>query len=325
MRAGSAWLDGWRRWLDPRYTWGRATHNLGLKLLALGVSVTLWFVATGDRRANVEQGFDVPVTVRDTTGNGQEKRATSNLSPSSVRVTLRGRPERLRELQPENIEAVVDVTGVPEGSFTQPVTVTAPTGTEVQRQSPARVQGFVDTQVTRTLPVTLSVASPPEASVPRYVVLPAEAGVSGPGQVVSRVARLVTSPAALAAGAEREVPLVALDEAGLPVEGVKANPSTVTVRRLDTGELPVKTVRVVLNDPPATLRVTSVSVQPSTVRVVAAPELLGRLREVSGAVTYRVGTYTAPVTLAIPAGAQTLETVSVRLTVERVSAAPASP
>ncbi|WP_370638530.1 YbbR-like domain-containing protein, partial [Deinococcus sp. 23YEL01] len=164
MRAGSAWLDGWRRWLDPRYTWGRATHNLGLKLLALGVSVTLWFVATGDRRANVEQGFDVPVTVRDTTGNGQEKRATSNLNPSSVRVTLRGRPERLRELQPENIEAVVDVTGVPEGSFTQPVTVTAPTGTEVQRQSPARVQGFVDTQVTRTLPVTLSVASPPEAS-----------------------------------------------------------------------------------------------------------------------------------------------------------------
>ena len=65
--------------------------------------------------------------------------------------------------------------------------------------------------------------------------------------------------------------------------------------------------------------------QPSTVRVVAAPELLGRLREVSGAVTYRVGTYTAPVTLAIPAGAQTLETVSVRLTVERVGAAPASP
>lgn len=324
MKAGGP-LEGWRRWLDPRYAWARGTHNLGLKLLALGVSVTLWFVATGDRRANVEQGFDVPVTVRDTTGNGQEKRATSNLSPSSVRVTLRGRPERLRELQPENIEAVVDVTGVPEGSFTQPVTVTAPTGTEVQRQSPARVQGFVDTQVTRTLPVTLSVASPPEASVPRYVVLPAEAGVSGPGQVVSTVARLVTSPAALAAGAEREVPLVALDEAGLPVEGVKANPSTVTVRRLDTGELPVKTVRVVLNDPPATLRVTSVSVQPSTVRVVAAPELLGRLREVSGAVTYRVGTYTAPVRLSIPAGAQTLETVSVRLTVERVQDTPPAP
>ena len=62
MKAGGP-LEGWRRWLDPRYAWARGTHNLGLKLLALGVSVTLWFVATGDRRANVEQGFDVPVTV----------------------------------------------------------------------------------------------------------------------------------------------------------------------------------------------------------------------------------------------------------------------
>ncbi|GGR61709.1 hypothetical protein GCM10008959_24610 [Deinococcus seoulensis] len=323
MRGGSDLGARLRRWLDPRYAWTRGTHNLGLKVLALGVSVTLWVVATTDRRANVEQGFNVPVSVRDTTGGGEEKRATSNLSPSSVRVTLWGRPDRLRELQPENIEAVVDVTGVPEGSFTQPVTVTAPSGTEVRRQTPSRVQGFLDTQVTRTLPVTLGVASPPEASVPRYVVSPAEAQVSGPGRVVSTVTRVVTSPVALSAGAEREVPLVALDEAGLPVEGVKARPSTVTVRRLDTGELPVKTVRVVLNEPPATLRVTSVSVQPSTVRVVAAPELLGRLREVAGVVTYRVGTYTAPVNLSIPAGAQALETVSVRLTVERVT--PTSP
>ena len=323
MRAGSDLAAQLRRWLDPRYAWTRGTHNLGLKMLALGVSLTLWVVATTDRRANVEQGFNVPVSVRDTTGSGEEKRATSDLSPASVRVTLWGSPDRLRELQPENIEAVVDVTGVPEGSFTQPVTVTAPSGTEVRRQTPARVQGFLDTQVTRTLPVTLSVASPPEASVPRYVVSPAEAQVSGPGRVVSTVTRVVTSPAALSAGAEREVPLVALDGAGLPVGGVKATPSTVTVRRLDTGELPVKTVRVVLSEPPATLRVTSVSVQPSTVRVVAAPELLGRLREVGGTVTYRAGTYTAAVNLSIPAGAQALETVSVRLTVERVtSAAP---
>ncbi|MDB5044622.1 MAG: hypothetical protein JWQ08_672, partial [Deinococcus sp.] len=66
------------------------------------------------------------------------------------------------------------------------------------------------------------------------------------------------------------------------------------------------------------------SVQPSTVRVVAAPELLGRLREAAGTVAYRVGTYTAPVTLRIPAGAQALEDVSVRLTVERVAPAPAA-
>ncbi|GGL01417.1 CdaR family protein [Deinococcus radiotolerans] len=309
-----------RRWLSPRYAWARATHNLLLKLLALAVSVTLWFVATADRRANVEQGFDVPVSVRDTTGNGEEKRATGNLNPSSVRVILSGRPERLRDLQPDSIEAVVDVTDAPEGSFTRTVTVTPPGGTTLQRVTPTRVQGFVDTQVVRTLPVTLSVTSPAESSLPRYQVTPTEATVTGAGQVVLNVARIVTSPAPLGANSEREVPLVALDAAGRPVTAVTMRPSTVTVRRLDTGEVPVKTLRVVLNDPPAGLQVTAVSVQPGTVRVVAAPELLARLREVTGQVTYRVGTYTAPVQLNVPAGAQALETVSVRLTVVRRTA-----
>lgn len=317
------WVKLWRRWLEPRSLWARSTHNLGPKLLALVVAVTLWFVATGDRRANVEQGYDVPVTVRDTTGGrGEGTRATSDLNPATVRVTLSGRPERLRELRGENIEAIVDVTGVQEGSFTLPVTVTAPSATVVTRKAPERVQGFLDTQTVRTLPVTLSVSTPSESSLLRYSVSPLEASVSGPGRVVSGVAQLVTSPVVLPASSEREVALIALNTKGQPVDGVMTSPATVTVRRLDTGELPVKTLPVVLNAPPETLKVTASSIQPSAVRVVAAPELLARLREVSGRVTYRVGTYTASVNLAVPAGAQALETVSVRLTVESVANAP---
>ncbi|EYB69331.1 hypothetical protein DEIPH_ctg008orf0045 [Deinococcus phoenicis] len=317
---------GLGRWADPRYAWRRLLHNLPAKVLALGAALVLWFVATADRRANVEQGYDVPVTVSDTTGGrGVGTRAVSDLTPGTVRVTLSGRPERLRELRGDAIEAVVDVTGVPEGSFTRPVTVQAPTGTTLRRQTPERVQGFVDTLLTRTLPVTLSVAAPPETSVPRYSVTPAEASVSGPGRVVTTVQRLVSSPVALAPGEDRETSLIALNAAGQPVRGVTTTPSTVTVRRLDTGELPVKSVRVVLNDPPPGLRVTARSVQPGNVRVVAAPELLARLREIPGTVDYHEGTYTAPVTLSVPAGAQALEPVSVRLTVERRAAAAPTP
>lgn len=310
----------WRRWLEPRYAWRRGTHNLGPKLLAVVVAVTLWFVATADRRANVEQGYDVPVTVRDTTGGrGEGTRATSDLNPATVRVTLTGRPERLRELRPGNIEAIVDVTGAPEGSFTRPVVVSAPSATQVSRKSPDTVQGFVDTQLTRTLPVVLSVVTPPEASLPRYTVTPAEARITGPGRVIIRVKKLVTSPGSLGAASELEVPLIALNEEGQPVEGVVSNPATVTVRRLDTGELPIKTLPVTLNAPPAGLKVTARSLQPSTVRVVAAPDLLARLREISGTVEYRPGIYSAPVRLDLPAGAQALESVSVSLSVEAVA------
>lgn len=311
-----------RRW-TPLPLWRRFLHNLPAKLLALGVALTLWFVATTDRRANVEQGYDVPVTVSDTTAErGAGERAVRDLSPPTVRVYLSGRPERLRELRGDSIEAVVDVTGVPEGSFTRPVTVQAPTGTTLQRQVPERVQGFVDALVTRTLGVTLGVASPPENSLPRYEVAPAQATVSGPGRVVATVTRVVNAPVSPGPGETREAALIALDGRGEPVAGLTLTPASVTVRRVDSGEVPVKTLPVVLEDPPPGLRVTALSVQPTGVRVVADPELLARLREVPGRVPYRVGSYTAPVTLRLPAGAQALEEVQVRLTVQE--AAPPS-
>ncbi|WP_104989583.1 YbbR-like domain-containing protein [Deinococcus sp. NW-56] len=310
------------RW-TPGRLWRRLLHNLLPKLLALGVALTLWFVATTDRRANVEQGYDVPVTVSDTTAErGAGERAVRDLNPPTVRVYLTGRPERLRELRGDSIEAVVDVTGVPEGSFTRPVTVQAPTGTALQRQVPERVQGFVDALVTRTLGVTLGVANPPENSLPRYEVTPAQATVSGPGRVVATVARVVNAPVSPGPGETREAALIALDGRGEPVAGLTLTPASVTVRRVDSGEVPVKTLPVVLEDPPPGLRVTALSVQPTGVRVVADPELLARLREVPGRVPYRVGSYTAPVTLRLPAGAQALEEVQVRLTVQE--AAPPS-
>ncbi len=319
---GPLWQEQARRWLRPRYVWRRLRHNIWPKLLALAVALTLWLVTTADRRANVEQGFDVPITVRDTTG-GNEQRAVSNLNPDTLRVTLSGRPERLRELRGNNIEAVIDVTGLPEGGFNRPVTVTTPSSTTLVRKTPERVQGFVDTQLTRTLPVTLAVANPPENSLPRYSVSPAEARVSGPSRVVTGVARLIVSPVSLGAGDESEVRLLALSTAGIPVENVQINPVSVTLKRLDSGDVPIKTLRVILNDPPRLLKVTASSLQPSSVRVVAAPELLSRLREVSGTVVYRAGTYTAPVRLNLPAGVQALDEVSVRLSVQEMKPAPA--
>ncbi|MPY67220.1 hypothetical protein F8S09_11025 [Deinococcus sp. SDU3-2] len=311
------------RW-SPLRLWRRFLHNLLPKLLALGVALTLWFVATTDRRANVEQGYDVPITVSDTTAErGAGERAVRDLSPPTIRVFLSGRPERLRELRGDSIEAVVDVTGVPEGSFTRPVTVQAPTGTILQRQVPERVQGFVDALVTRTLGVTLSVANPPENSLPRYEVAPAQATVSGPGRVVATVTRVVNAPVAPGPGETREAALIALNERGEPVAGLTLTPATVTVRRVDSGEVPVKTLPVVLEDPPPGLRVTALSVQPGGVRVVADPALLARLREVPGRVPYRVGSYTAPVTLQLPDGVQALEEVRVRLTVQEAATEPA--
>ena len=315
-------LENARRWLSPAYGWRRLRHNLGPKLLALGAAVTLWLVSTGDQRAQVQQSYDVPITVRDTTGaaSSDERRAVSDLNPETVRVTLTGRPERLNELRAGNIEALLDVTGIPEGSFNRPVQIVAPSDTVLSKQTPERVQGFVDTRLSRTLTVTLGVASPQEDSLPRFEVTPGEVQATAPSRVLNQVTRVVTSPLSLAPGERGEAPLIALDSRGRVVEEVTLRPASVSVRRLDTGTLPVKALPVVLNPPPPGLRVVTQTLQPRTVRVVAAPELLGRLREVSGQVDYRVGSSTVPVTLRLPAGVQALEAVNVSLVVESVTA-----
>lgn len=312
-------LSGLTRWLKPGYLWWRLRQNALPKLLALLAACGLWYATTSDRRSNVQQGFDVPVTVRDTTG-GNSRRAVSALTPETVRVMLSGRPERLRELKAANIEVLVDVTGLPEGSFNRPVTVTPPANTSLVSRSPERVQGFVDAQLTRTLPVTLSVANPPEDSLPRYAISPAQVSVSGPSRVVRLVSQVTLVPVSLAVGEEREVPLLALDALSKPVEDVKLRPSSVTLTRVDSGNVPLKALPVVLAPVPAgsKLRVQAVSVQPSSVRVVADPALLSRLREVMGQADYHVGTYTAPVTLHLPDGVQALDSVNVRLTVEQL-------
>lgn len=307
-----------RMWSNPGYFWRRLRHNLGPKMLSLLAALVLWWFSTGDQRALVQQSYDVPITRRDNTG-GDEQRTISGLNPETVRVTLTGRPERLREVRATNIEAVVDVTGLPAGSFNRPLSVTPPADTRLSRLTPDRVQGFVDSQLTRTMTVTLSVAAPSEDSLPRYDVQPSRVQARAPSRVLEQVSRVTTSPVLLGAGEEREAPLIAFDAGGKVLEDVRLNPASVTVRRIDTGVLPIKLLPIKLQPPPEGLRVVSASLQPSTVRVVAAPELLARLREVSGRVEYQTGNYTLPVLLDLPAGAQALENVSVTLRVEQAA------
>ncbi len=311
-------IQTWWRALYPIHLSKHFTHNLGPKVLSLLIAFTLWYAITADRRVNIEQGFDVPVTIRDSIGGDQRSlRATSGLTPASIRVTLSGRPERLRNLGPENIQATVDVTDVVEGSFTEPVKVLAPEDTVVVRQSATKVQGFLDTEMIRTLPISLSVLSSSDTSLPRYTLSPTDASVRGPSRIIAQVKTLITSPIALAANTETEIQLLALDDKGEPISGVKTTPTVITVKRVDTGKLPIKAVRVVLNAPPKTLKVTKISILPSNIRVVAEPDLLSNLNQIKGQIIYRVGSYTAPVTLTVPRGVQVLEPASVRLTVEK--------
>ncbi|WP_425146904.1 CdaR family protein [Deinococcus sp.] len=303
----------WTRWLSPLYVWRRTVHNLPQKLAALVVAALVWLVATSDRRANIEQGFDVRLEVRDTS-TGTSKRAVSNL-PATVRVTLQGQRSRLQGLAADKIEASVDTTGAKEGSFNLPVEVRAPDGTQTLRVLPARVQGFVDSQLSRILPVTLSVGLPPADTLPRYGVVPGAVTVSGPSRLVNTVEQVVTAPLVLAPNTQGQTRLVALTAQGQAVTGVILRPSSVTLSRSDTRALPVRTVLVLLPAPPAKLSVVASRVEPPSVRLVGPADILRGVASVTALMPYRAGSYKFTPTFKLPPGIQVLDSVSVTLNV----------
>ena len=302
----------WRQWLRPGYVWRRSVHNLLPKLAAVVVAALVWLVATADRRANIEVGYDVPLEVRDTTG-GASRRAVSGL-PATVRVTLSGQRSRMQGLSASTVEASVDTTGAQDGSFTLPVSVLAPDATRTLRVLPARVQGFVDSQTSRTLAVTLSAAAPPPGSLPRYTLTPGTVTLSGPSRLVRTVSRVISQPLDLGPGQAASSSLVALNARGQPVTGILIRPAGVTVRRTDLGTLPVKAVPVLLPPVPASLSVQG-SVTPTTLRLVGPPAALAGINSVTAALTYRPGTFQVTPTFSLPAGVQALDSVLVNLRV----------
>ncbi|WP_045234374.1 CdaR family protein [Deinococcus pimensis] len=305
------------------YAWRRTLHNLPQKIVALLVAMGLWYVATSDRRETVESSFTTQLRVLDETRGegGVDRRSVSGLE-RNVRVTISGPRRRLANVSSDDINASVDVTGVREGPFSEPINVQVPEGLRLVRFAPSVASGFVDAEVTRTLPVRLSLTNLPERALPRFDVSPRSVQVTGAQRVVESVASVITVPVSLARGASAEARLLAIDENGRPVTDVRVSPATVTVERTDPGDLPIKTVPVELPPVPQGFEVVSVEIEPPQARLLGEPGALANVSRVVAGVTYREGRYDARANLRLPNGVRSLDTVTVTLDVRRKGANP---
>jgi len=306
------------------YAWRRTLHNFPQKLLALIAAVLLWFVATADQRERIERIFPVDLRVYDDTlTTPQSSRRSVTGVPKQVRVTLSGPRNRLLTLSGEEIEASITVTNLGEGAFNEPIRVRGPEGVQVVRFTPSVVSGFIDTEVTRTVSVNLTVSTPPERAIPTYDVTPGSVLVTGAQRSVEAVGSLITVPVTLPRGATAEARVIALDSAGRPVTDVRMTPSSVTVQRTDRGDLPIKTLTVRLPDTPKDLEIVTAEIDPPRVRVIADPTTLANLGStVVARVPLREGRYSASANLALPAGARSIDVVTVTLDIRRRGANP---
>ena len=165
--------------------------NLGLKGLALGLSVVLWWFVTGE--SNVHVGFAVPLEIR----NIPQGMALTNKVVRQVDVRLAGPSTLISALQQKEISAAVDLSGAKGGRETIPLTersVKVPAGFRVERVYPASVEVVLEKLERRIVPVLPQVggASKVRARIAKTEVDPPSLEVEALPDEFSRLKMLTT-------------------------------------------------------------------------------------------------------------------------------------
>jgi YbbR domain-containing protein len=203
-------------------------RHLGLKLLALGLAVSLWMVVAGEE--TVERGLRVPLELQQFP-SGLELQGEP---PSTVDVRVRGASGALSRVSAGDIVSVLDLRGSRPGRrlfHVTPDQVRAPFGIEVVQVTPATVALVFENSQSRSVPIEPSVEGKP---APGYVVGkvrvdPENVEVIGPASAVQRATEALTEPVSVDGARDRvrETVTVGVLDPALRVKGPRV--ATVTV------------------------------------------------------------------------------------------------
>lgn len=200
----------------------------GLRLLALGIALGLWFdVSFEDREVQSERLIEASVSYT------RPKGFVVLDQVQSVSVRVRGSARQIRQLNPDLVDVQVDLTGVPPGLSTVPLGpehLLMPDGVEVVSIEPNSIRVELEREVSVRLPVKPEIVgkASPGSRVEEAEVYPNQVLVTGPESLVAATEVLRTRPVSLAghnATFEESVAVVSPD----PLIQI-VHPSRVSVR-----------------------------------------------------------------------------------------------
>jgi len=165
--------------------------NLGLKGLALGIAIILWWFVAGE--SNVHVGFAVPLEIR----NIPSGMAITNKVERQVDVRLSGPSTLINALQQREISAAVDLSGAKAGRETIPLgdrSVKVPAGVRMERVYPASIEVNLEKLERKTLPVLpqIKASSRVRARIVKTEVDPPSLEVEALPDELSRLKTLAT-------------------------------------------------------------------------------------------------------------------------------------
>jgi YbbR-like protein len=175
-------------------------RNLGLKILALAIALAVWFALSGQRRERIsERSYRIPLSLV----NVPPQTMVASPLPGGVEVRVRGPFTALRQLQPERLEAVIDLINGRPGERVHrfaPEDINVPPEVEVLAISPGEVRVVLDRIGERLLPIVPALTGDlaPGAQVVDVAVDPRIARVVGPATSLEKMTGVSTELISLA-------------------------------------------------------------------------------------------------------------------------------
>ena len=171
-------------------------RNVGTKLLALAIGVLVWFFLSGQRRERTsERSYRIPLSI----ANIPPRTLISSALPGGVDVRVRGPFTALRQLEPEKLEAVIDLREGRTGEQVyrlSPDDINVPPEVEVIALVPLQVPITLDRVAEKILPIVPDLTGEPAAGqrVVDVLVEPRVARVIGPATALERMTAITTDP-----------------------------------------------------------------------------------------------------------------------------------
>lgn len=260
------------------------SNNSTLKVLALVIAVILWMYVGTVKDPITERTYQVPVEIQNLDDD-----KTAALSSETVRLTVRGRQDRLTSLDENDFNAVVDLKNLGEGEHNVEVQVNSTGMVSISEITPNPMSVHIDRRDGQYMPVTvIQTGSLPEGiSVDTITVDPKNVFVSGDNSILSSVmtAGVTVDLSTLTESADISETVIFYDSSGnqIPGEVLSAYPEKVNIS-VKVNETNVdKEVPVTANlsgSLPKGYSITGITVEPATAIVNGNPGELADIMSV---------------------------------------------
>ncbi len=192
--------------------------NWGIKLVSLGLSLTLWFYVTS--KGKTELTLTVPLELR----NVPQNMAVVGDVVGYLEVRVQGQERQLRDITSgKKVYAVLDLSLAKRGEnvvLVSPDDIKRPSGLTVTRISPFEVRVILEPLVRKTFRLVPVLHGAPAAGyrVAGVSVTPAKITVEGPDSIMRQLSDMQTMPIDIG-GAKESVSVVPrIDYGGKPLK-----------------------------------------------------------------------------------------------------------